>query len=840
MKILAVTSGKGGVGKTTLSLNIARQLSLSSFRVLLVDFDIHNKGSSALFLGRVNDSSPSVISVVHSSDTFDPARVPELANSVRPIPLTGDGLIIFLPAARPREMVLWRHFVAPNERIVAFWRSLLTRIAESYRVDIVLIDCYGGIDSLTVAAAGIADDTIIVNEPDVITFSGTLLLYNYIAEIYRETDQKPRVHFVINRITSRHSFSFLDAEYKKHLSQLAIQRSVLAYIPYDKLLLETFGDYPFFTELLPKSLITRKIRLLVTDLWKGTVFDRVDKSSFRKRQKTYEQLLEAPLADPERLLRLGASTPFWLMVPLTIVLALKLGLGGAINFRILIFSITTAMVMVGIVIGLLAIFVPVQISRWLLRVARYRRRKRLLTTPNQRFNALGKTLYQYAQGIFPGFYAVCIFLPLVVFYLIGIAGIVMDDSSLASIWPKVMYGFKPHGDYHGLSLDKRASIRPGTDLQHAVLSDARLAGIGMSGIDLQYARLDRAVLSDANMRGDDLRHAYLAEANLSSAVLWRANLVGVDFRKTKFVTSLTGLSLLSVPVRHSIDFTQADLSSANLEDVNLPQCWLRGATLSGTHLEVADLSQCDLSFAVLDNALAMKADLHGASLACARLTNANLAAATLDSASLAHADLRSANLKNVSFANAVFYEADLRNNKTASTVLLSYAQAAGALLDERQNSDVAKWNRQNPGTDWLVWGGAGPSKRAYDNFCHEDPARSASDTVECDVLAANRQAWTKAETILNAHTISDGLLQLLTLELAIAQGRKEDVAAQQWSAWLSMHERLEPWLWNAWNMAYPGNVFTAEQTRKFTILQKSAMGLLTAKQFDHDFFHQKE
>ena len=119
----------------------------------------------------------------------------------------------------------------------------------------IIIDCYGGIDSLTIAATGIAGDTIIVNEPDVITFSGTLLLYNYISDTYRNAAKKPKIHFVINRITSRYSYKFLSGEYSKHLSGLAISKSILAYLPYDKLLFENFGDYPFFTELLPKSLI---------------------------------------------------------------------------------------------------------------------------------------------------------------------------------------------------------------------------------------------------------------------------------------------------------------------------------------------------------------------------------------------------------------------------------------------------------------------------------------------------------------------------------------------------------------------------------------------------------
>jgi cellulose biosynthesis protein BcsQ len=209
MKILAVTSGKGGVGKTTISLNIARQLSLHGVRVLVGDLDIHNKGATGLFLDRVSESSPSVMRTVHESNHFDRERAAELANKTEPLRLDKEGRLLFLPASAPKEMVKWNRFVAENSTIVGFFEEFFRVLAERCVVDVIVLDCYGGVDSLTVAAAGLAEDTIVVNEPDLITFSGTLLLYNYLADTYKDAARKPRVHFVINRITSRHSFDFL-------------------------------------------------------------------------------------------------------------------------------------------------------------------------------------------------------------------------------------------------------------------------------------------------------------------------------------------------------------------------------------------------------------------------------------------------------------------------------------------------------------------------------------------------------------------------------------------------------------------------------------------------------
>ncbi len=317
MKILTVTSGKGGVGKSTITLNIARQLSLGGKRTLLVDFDIHNKGVSGLFLPKIQKTSSSVTTLVSESSKFTHGNSLESVAELQFIQITHDANLFLLPASRAQEMIDWSDFHgAENAEIVQFFRTLLTNVAAHFNFDAVVIDCYGGIDSLTVAAAGIADDTIIVNEPDLITFSGTLQLYMYLRKQYSGAERQPRLHFVINRVTYRHSFAFLDSEYRKHLTKLAIDDKILAYFPYDKLLIETFGDYPFFTELLPKGLFTAKIRLLVGTLWgDDPAFRGFSHLSEKKKTAVFQRTVENLFADPDRILRAAFTLPFWLIVP---------------------------------------------------------------------------------------------------------------------------------------------------------------------------------------------------------------------------------------------------------------------------------------------------------------------------------------------------------------------------------------------------------------------------------------------------------------------------------------------------------------------------------------------
>jgi septum site-determining protein MinD len=144
-RVIVVTSGKGGVGKTTSTANIGMALASLGEKVALVDADIGLRNLD-LVLGLENRIVYNVVDVVEERAKLKQAlikdkRSPNLA---------------FLPAAQTRD----KSAVTPEQMKV-----IIDELCEEFTF--ILIDCPAGIEQGFKNAIAGAQESIIVTNPEV-------------------------------------------------------------------------------------------------------------------------------------------------------------------------------------------------------------------------------------------------------------------------------------------------------------------------------------------------------------------------------------------------------------------------------------------------------------------------------------------------------------------------------------------------------------------------------------------------------------------------------------------------------------------------------------------------
>ncbi|WP_353085286.1 AAA family ATPase [Flavobacterium sp.] len=168
-KIIAIANQKGGVGKTTTSVNLAASLGVLEKKVLLIDADPQANASSGLGI-EVENVEIGTYQILEHSNTPQEAIVKSTSPNVDVIPAHIDlvAIEIELVDKENREYML---------------KQALASIKDEY--DYILIDCAPSLGLLTLNALTAADSVIIPIQCEYFALEGLGKLLNTIKSVQK-------------------------------------------------------------------------------------------------------------------------------------------------------------------------------------------------------------------------------------------------------------------------------------------------------------------------------------------------------------------------------------------------------------------------------------------------------------------------------------------------------------------------------------------------------------------------------------------------------------------------------------------------------------------------------
>ncbi len=180
-QIVAVVNQKGGVGKTTTTVNLGAGLAMLERRVLIFDFDPQSNSTRGLGFGPDPDR-PSVYDVLGGEADLADILLPTEVERLKLAPCEPDliGLEVELMSAGRREYRL-RDTLAPARR----------------DYDTILIDCPPSLSLLTLNALVAADSVLIPVQCEYLALEGVTLLIETLRRIKASLNQPLSIEGVV-------------------------------------------------------------------------------------------------------------------------------------------------------------------------------------------------------------------------------------------------------------------------------------------------------------------------------------------------------------------------------------------------------------------------------------------------------------------------------------------------------------------------------------------------------------------------------------------------------------------------------------------------------------------
>lgn len=227
-KIIAIVNQKGGVGKTTTSINLAAQLATSKRSVLLIDLDPQGNATSGLGLQKQNGQNTTYEVLLNKAQLADSVKETHVAQ-------------LYVLPANPDLAGAEVELVSQLQREFSLKKAL-----EQAAYDYVLIDCPPSLGLLTINGLTAATEVLIPVQAEYYALEGLSQLLNTIQAVRSSTNpQLELLGIALTMFDRRNSLSE------------QVQDEVANY----------FGDKLF------KTVIPRNVRLAEAPSYGRTIYD---------------------------------------------------------------------------------------------------------------------------------------------------------------------------------------------------------------------------------------------------------------------------------------------------------------------------------------------------------------------------------------------------------------------------------------------------------------------------------------------------------------------------------------------------------------------------------------
>jgi len=183
-RVIAIANQKGGVGKTTTTINLGTALTMRGKSVLVIDLDPQGNASTGLGFTPENRGLSTYDLLVENASIADVSRETSI-----------DGLFL---APATTDLSSADIELMSNSRRVFRLRAALTQLGTLPRqIDYVLVDCPPSLNLLTVNAMVAADSVLVPLQSEFFALEGLSQLLLSVREIRETANPKLRIEGIV-------------------------------------------------------------------------------------------------------------------------------------------------------------------------------------------------------------------------------------------------------------------------------------------------------------------------------------------------------------------------------------------------------------------------------------------------------------------------------------------------------------------------------------------------------------------------------------------------------------------------------------------------------------------